>query len=90
MAKLLVFLFYYLYDVIISKHYFKYLRDNQEMVQEVIFRSSIVLEVVHASGKLHVGLGPVRGDRRVATRPEFVYRRQLAGRPCVAVGEDAR
>ena len=25
------------------------------MVQEVIFRSSIVREVVHASGKLHVG-----------------------------------
>ena len=55
-----------------------------------VFRSSIVREVVHASGKLHVGFGPARGDRRVATRPEFVYRRQLAGRPCVAVREDAR
>jgi hypothetical protein len=54
-----------------------------------VFRSSIVREVVHASGKLHVGFGPARGDR-VVTRPEFVYRRQLAGRPCVAVGEDAR
>jgi putative SOS response-associated peptidase YedK len=34
--------------------------------------------------------GPARGDRRVVTRLEFVYRRQLAGRPCVAVREDAR
>lgn len=66
-----------------------YPRDNQAMAQEVIFRSRIVLEVVHASGKLHVGLGSARGDRRVATRPEFVYRHQLAGR-CAAVGEDAR
>ena len=54
-----------------------------------VFRSSIVREVVHASGKVHVGFGPVR-DRRVATRPEFVYRRHLAGRPCFAVREDAR
>ena len=40
-----------------------------------VFRSSIVREVVHASGKLDVGFGPARGDRRVATQPEFVYRR---------------
>ena len=39
-----------------------------------VFRSSIVREVVHASGKLDVGFGPARGDRRVATPPEFVYR----------------
>ena len=37
----------------------------------------------------HVGFGPARGDRRVATQPEFVYRRKLAARPCVAVREDA-
>jgi hypothetical protein len=55
-----------------------------------VFRSSIVREVVHASGKLDVGFGPARGDRRVATQPEFVYRRKLAARPCVAVREDAR
>ena len=40
-----------------------------------VFRSSIVREAVHASGKLDVGFGPARGDRRVATQPEFVYRR---------------
>ena len=46
--------------------------------------------LLHASVKLHVRLGSARGDRRVATPPEFVYRHQLAGRPCVAVREDAR
>ena len=31
-----------------------------------------------------------RGDRRVATPPELVYRHQLAGRPSAAVGKEAR
>src|SRR6516162_9946991 len=45
---------------------------------------------VRVSVKLHVRLGSARRDRRVATAPRFVYRHQLLGPPCAAVGEDAR
>src|SRR6516225_6271483 len=38
--------------------------------------------IVRASVKLHVRLSSVRGDRRIATPPEFVYGHQLPGRPC--------
>jgi hypothetical protein len=58
-SKLLVFPFYYLYDII-SSNFISSKRDEIIKPKKQFFEVALSWSFLHASGKLHIGLGSAR------------------------------